>query len=382
MITYVNQKNLIEALNEVDCTKDSFHHFIRKSKVILLKLSNVDFREATILKQTFLSTGGDVAVNKGVLDHSKQNSTVLLMGTKKTYSVALESLEKQCIFNLPHICESLGIFLKKLIEKESNPTPLFMGILNVTPDSFSDGGTLLSVSDILYKTEKMIKDGANIIDIGGESTRPGALPVPLKKELARVLPAIKEIKKHFPSIRISIDTQKPLVAKTCIEEGASIVNCVKVIPEMLDVVSLSKTTEIIAMHMNGTPLTMQGKTNYASIISEIHSYFKNILVQAHSRKIQNNRIILDPGIGFAKTPEQNLKIFKELSSFFDLNCKILIGHSRKSFFQHMLGIDLEDRDIPTSALSVFLWKQGVDILRVHNVKATRLAILTSQLMYK
>ena len=128
--------------------------------------------------------------------------------------------------------------------------------------------------------------------------------------------------------------------------------------------------------------TMQKNTTYSSIISEIHHYFEDLLFQAESNLISRNRIVLDPGIGFAKNAEQNLKILREVSSFFDLDCKILIGHSRKSFFQHTLGIPLEDRDIPTSALSVFLWKQGVDILRIHNVKSTRLALLTSQLMYE
>ena len=380
MITLIRSKDFNSSLEEIGCTKTSYPLFIQKSKILLIKITDIDFKEATILKQSFLSAGGDVALHKNVLDHSIKKSSVLLMGTQKTYKVALQSLSQQPYFNIPKICSSISNFLSIIRIKEQNPFPKLMGILNITPDSFSDGGQLNSIQKILQKTENLIKDGADILDIGGESTRPGADSVSQKKEMARVLPVIKQIKKEFPSIPLSIDTQKSSIAKICIEEGVSMVNCVKVSNDMFDIIAHYPNIKFVVMHMRGNPITMQNKTLYTSIVKNIHEYFEDILKQASSMSISFERIILDPGIGFAKTPLQNLKIMREISSLFDLNCKILVGHSRKSFFKHTMNIELEDRDIPTAVLSSFLWKQGVDILRVHNVKATKIAITASNIM--
>jgi dihydropteroate synthase len=257
-----------------------------------------------------------------------------------------------------------------------------MGILNVTPDSFSDGGRLNSEQDILNQAETMVKDGADILDIGGESTRPFAEAVAVDEEINRVIPAITAIRKHFTT-PISIDTTKAEVARQALEAGADIINDISAFhhdSEIIDV-ALKFDAPVIIMHMQGTPRTMQVNPSYDDVIGEIRTYLAERLKWAERKGLSRKKIIVDPGIGFGKTIGHNLTILKNLSEFSSLGCPILVGHSRKAFIGALLDIkDPSSRDNATSVLSALCVQSGVSILRVHDVGKTVQAVQLTEAM--
>ena len=243
-----------------------------------------------------------------------------------------------------------------------------MGILNVTPDSFSDGGYFLRPSDALKHAENLIRDGADIIDIGGESSRPGSSPVTIAEELKRVTPVINLIKKNFPDTLISIDTYKSEVASEAINFGADLVNDItglKGCDKMASLISKTKVP-IVIMHMRGKPKNMQDNTHYTDLISEIF-FFKSQVDLAKSYGIRDDKIILDPGIGL-KSLDQNFIILKNINKFCHLGYPILIGTSRKSFLTKTLKTNSNDVIEGTIASSLFCILNGASILRVHDVK--------------
>jgi len=247
-----------------------------------------------------------------------------------------------------------------------------MGILNVTPDSFSDGGRLVTEKDLLKQVESMVNQGADILDIGGESTRPYAEAVEEKEELRRVLPAISAIRKYFTT-PISIDTAKAEVARQALEAGANIINDITAFqsdPDMIQV-ALKHDVPVIIMHMQGTPRTMQVNPSYDDVIGDIKSMLAARIDWAEDQGFSRKKIIIDPGIGFGKTVGHNLTILKHLSEFSALNCPILVGHSRKAFIGALLDIkDPSARDDATSVLSALCVQNGASILRVHDVAKT------------
>nr|MBF0220989.1 dihydropteroate synthase [Desulfobulbaceae bacterium] len=254
-----------------------------------------------------------------------------------------------------------------------------MGILNVTPDSFSDGGQFVEKRSILSHVQEMIGDGADIIDVGGESTRPFANPVSEEEELSRVIPAIQAIRKHS-SIPISIDTTKSTVAAQALEAGADIINDISALrfdPRMADIANTFKAPVII-MHMQGKPSDMQISPHYDSIIEETLSFFKERIDWLENQGISKDRIVIDPGIGFGKTLAHNLLILNRVNDYSIFGCPVLIGHSRKSFIGKILEDDSADRDSPTAILSGILAAKHVSILRVHDVKKTHEALKISQ----
>ncbi len=251
-----------------------------------------------------------------------------------------------------------------------------MGILNVTPDSFSDGGNFTSHEAVTRQVEQMIADGADIIDVGGESTRPFAEPVPAKEELARVLPAIEAIGKISSTIPISIDTTKASVARAALAAGATMVNDISALRydlEMIEVVRAS-VDPVIIMHMQGTPGDMQLKPQYEDVVAEICDFFIMRTEWMVSRGVDKSRIIVDPGIGFGKTLEHNLTILRNIKAVKQLGYPVLIGHSRKSFFDTLLQLPVQERDCPTAIVSALCTQQGADILRVHDVAKTAAAV--------
>lgn len=251
--------------------------------------------------------------------------------------------------------------------------PLIMGILNITPDSFSgDGLYKYSSSIILKKAMQMQDDGADIIDIGGESSRPYALPVSLKEELKRTIPIIKKLSKKL-SIPISIDTYKPETAKQALDNGASIVNDITALGAGLEMAKIIKqfNAAVILMHMQGRPQNMQKNPKYKSIISDITSYLKKSIDFAVNNGISRKKIIIDPGIGFGKTADDNLKIINNLNLFSSLKQPIMVGISRKSFIGKILNLEVQDRLIGTIAAQCIAILKGANILRVHDVKKTK-----------
>jgi len=255
--------------------------------------------------------------------------------------------------------------------------PLLMGILNVTPDSFSDGGQFQLVETAVARALQMEADGAAIIDIGGESTRPGAEPVALDEELRRTIPVIRELVTRV-RIPISIDTTKAEVARQALDAGAEIVNDISGLtfdPDMLEVCRLHDAG-ICLMHIQGTPQTMQQNPTYSDVVKEVTEFLQQQVDRCLMAGILPERMIVDPGIGFGKTSEHNLQLLKSVARLQqDLQRPVLIGHSRKRFLSKILGRSVEERESGTIGVSIALAEQGVDILRIHDVRSVHDAIV-------
>ena len=246
-------------------------------------------------------------------------------------------------------------------------TPAIMGILNITPDSFYDGGQITGIDSALRLAESMLKEGALILDIGGQSTRPGAKSINSTEEWKRIGPSLISINKHFPDSIISIDTFHSDVAKNAVEEGASIINDISAgdyDKGMLPYVLQSQIPYLI-MHMKGHPENMQENPQYENVVTEVLNYFINKV--SHLKKIGLNDIIIDPGFGFGKTLENNYSLLKNLSLFQILDCPILAGISRKSMITKTLAITPSDALNGTTALNTIALLNGASILRVHDV---------------
>ena len=257
-----------------------------------------------------------------------------------------------------------------------------MGILNVTPDSFSDGGQFTEKQAVVEQAKKMLANGVDIIDIGGESTRPFAEPVAEQEELARVIPAIQAVRELSADIPISIDTTKARVAAAALEQGATIINDISALRQDAEMVKVVRACEapVIIMHRQGTPENMQVAPAYDNVVAEICAFFQERTSWMQSQGIAPERIILDPGIGFGKTLEHNLAILRNVAAFKQLGFPVLIGHSRKSFFEKLLGTPVEERDSPTAVVSALCAQQGADILRVHDVGQTVVAVRLTEVL--
>lgn len=252
-----------------------------------------------------------------------------------------------------------------------------MGILNITPDSFSDGGDYATHTDGLQHADALIAAGADILDIGGESTRPFAEPVSEEKELDRVIPVIEGIRKMHSSIPISIDTTKAKVAREAIKAGANILNDISALRQDPQMITVVQETDIpvIIMHMQGTPQNMQVNPEYSDVLNDIISFFTERLSWATKQNVDHNRFILDPGIGFGKKLEHNLTILQRLNELKKFDLPVLLGHSRKRFIGDIAGIAKEkERDLATAIVTSFCSNKEVSIFRVHNVEATKQAL--------
>lgn len=259
------------------------------------------------------------------------------------------------------------------------PSPQVMGILNVTPDSFSDGGRFTTPQAIHQRIEELMQAGADFIDVGGESSRPFAAPVSAREELSRVIPAIKAIRERY-SVPISIDTTKSEVARAALDAGAHIINDISAFrfdPLMVTVAKRYRAP-IIIMHMQGTPGDMQVAPHYHNIIEETIAFLRERINWLEANGIDRSQITIDPGLGFGKTVAHNLTILKHIEAYQVLGCPILVGHSRKSFIGKILGDEARDRDLATAVLSGFLAAKNVAVLRVHDVAATAQAIRLTQ----
>jgi dihydropteroate synthase len=249
---------------------------------------------------------------------------------------------------------------------------LLMGVVNVTPDSFSDGGRFFEQDAALTQAMELIEAGADILDIGGESTRPYAEPVPVDVELQRVLPLIEGVRR-FSDIPISIDTVKAEVARQAIAAGVDIVNDVTSLQADAEMVKLVAATgvPVILMHMQGSPETMQVDPHYGSLFSEIIAFLENRIQFATENGVKREQVVVDPGIGFGKTIAHNLMLVRELERFQALNRPILLGASRKRFIGAILNRPVEDREVGTAVIHSFAIAAGVHLLRVHDVALHR-----------
>ena len=243
-----------------------------------------------------------------------------------------------------------------------------MGVLNVTPDSFSDGGDWLNPDRAVRRARAMVREGAHLIDVGGESTRPGARPVSADEEIRRVIPVIERLARE--NILVSIDTSKARVAEAAFRAGAKILNDITALrgdPGMARAAARAGVA-VILMHMKGSPRTMQRNPEYGDVVNEIMTFFREILRNAWRAGISRDKIILDPGIGFGKSPEHNLEILRRLDEFRSLGRPLAIGTSRKSFIGRALGRRVDDRASGTAATVAAAILRGVGVVRVHDVR--------------
>jgi len=346
-----------------------------------VKLSGLLCRQANILKQEMLALGGDAAVARGTVACSIDHTDVILIGTEKQLQTLCGKLAPQP-FQLP----TLAGELKRVLQLATQPPrfwrtsqrdlsldrPLIMGILNVTPDSFSDGGHYRDPARAVERALEMVAEGVDIIDIGGESTRPGAATVSAEDELQRVLPVISALSGRI-SLPISVDTWKSTVAQAAMQAGAEIINDISGLtfdPQMVGVAARSGAG-VVLMHTRGAPQTMQQDTDYSDLMGEIISSLRQSLAMAGQAGIEQERVALDPGIGFAKTAAHNLEILRRLSEFSSIGLPLLVGSSRKSFIGRTLKRETDQRVFGTAATVALAVQGGAHILRVHDVREMR-----------
>lgn len=252
-----------------------------------------------------------------------------------------------------------------------HPKPLrVMGIVNVTPDSFSDGGEYNRLNDAIDHIAQLIKDGADIVDIGGESTRPGAYSVAEQEELDRVVPLVRAVKQRF-DVSISVDTTKPKVMAESIEAGANIINDVNALREEGALKTLAMTNaEVCLMHMQGEPRSMQHNPNYDDVVCDVKAFLQERVTACEKAGIGRERIWLDPGFGFGKSQRHNYHLLQRLQAFHELQLPLLVGMSRKSMIGHVTGREVKDRLAGSLAAATIAAMKGARIIRVHDVKET------------
>ncbi len=341
----------------------------------IIKIEKIDSRAANIMKQSMLSAGGDVAISRNAL-LGKQKTDVLIMGTIKQYESFTSKLKMQP-FGLKNIAdeieERLTVFERKKYQvlkcgKYSlgiGKKTYIMGILNVTPDSFSGDG-ITNIENAVEKAKKMVEEGADIIDVGGESTRPFSKTVSEKEEWRRVGPVLKKLIDEV-DVPVSIDSYKPNIVKKALDIGAGIINDISGLrnKEMVKIAA-KYDVPVIIMHMKGTPRNMQKKTEYEDVVGEIFSFFEKRIEYAEKNGV--DKIIIDPGIGFGKNLEHNLEIIRRLKEFKSLGKPLLVGPSRKSFIGQILALPAGERLEGTLASVALCINNGADIIRVHDVK--------------
>ena len=355
---------------------------VPKMRTLCIGLSQLECRQANILKQEMLSVGGDAAVARGTVACSIRSTDCVLIGTVKQFNRFTLKLKPQP-FGLSVLAEELDSFLKRAVLaptewKTSRRTlslqrPLIMGILNLTPDSFSDGGRCFDPGVAFEKALQMEAEGADIIDIGGESTRPGAEPVSSAEELSRVIPVVERLAGTL-KCAISVDTWKSTVASRALVAGAEIINDISGFnfdSEMAGVAAASGAG-VVLMHTRGTPDNMQQNTAYEDMMTEITACLRASIVRAHEAGVSDKCIAIDPGIGFGKNTAGNLELIRRLPELSGFGLPILTGPSRKSFIGTVLGREqTDDRLFGTAAVVALSVANGASILRVHDVRAMR-----------
>ena len=329
------------------------------------KIFDLNCAQANILKQTALTVGADCGTHREVITGKIEKSCVILGGSISQLQKIGQKLQFQP-FGLKHLGEKLQSINKLKYPKRTQ----IMGVLNITTNSFSDGGDFLDFENAKKHLNQLIIDGADIIDIGAESTKPYSKPISSEEQLKRLVPILEYIKLKKIKTPISIDTRNAEVAQKCIDFGVSIINDVSGFDfdkKMADVITNNPQIKIILQHSQGTPETMQDAPHYENLMDEIFINLKKKIDFALSKGIKKENIIIDPGIGFGKTKAHNMEILKRWQELKTFGCPILIGLSRKSLLG-MPEATNEEKDIYTLALDSVLITQKIDYIRVHNVK--------------
>lgn len=383
-----NDTDIIQEMRKINAEDAGIRHMLPKARHYLLKLENVRRPIVHILKETFLSNGGEATVSKDMITAVSDHSDVLLSGTRKQFQRSLLALREQgfgCnklsteieaairhFDSIPNVPNSQSIenpLLSALFDQIGTRT-LVMGILNITPDSFSDGGLFVDHNAAVLHARVMVENGADIIDIGGESTRPGSESVSAKEEIDRVIPVIQEITSSL-NVPISIDTTKAEVARAALDSGALIINDISAAtfdPDMRILIAERRCPAIL-MHIKGTPKDMQAQPIYNDLMSEVCAFLRERIEAVVDAGVDERMLLVDPGIGFGKTVDQNLELLQRLRELKSIGRPIVVGTSRKSTIGKVLGgLPVEERLEGTSATVAISIANGADIVRVHDVK--------------
>ena len=328
-----------------------------------IKIFDLTPAQANILKQTALSVGADCATHRETITAKVEKTDCILGGSLSQIEKIAGKLACQ-----PFGLKKLGEMLLQMHEKDLDGCKI-VGILNLTTNSFSDGGEFYEFDKAIEHLNEMINDGADVVDIGAESTKPYSEPVSAAEQLAKLVPLLEYIKENDIKIPVSIDTRSSAVARKCLELGADIINDVSGFDydEKMPEVIAEFNAKVIIQHSKGTPQNMQDKPVYSNLMDEIYLGLKNKIDIALSKGIKRENIIIDPGIGFGKTREDNFEILRRIEELYSLDCPVMLGISRKSLL-NMPDEDNFTKDIFTLALNAVAVDKKVDFLRVHNVK--------------
>lgn len=369
-------------LTKVEVSSQGVENMVPKAFSLPIRLTGVELGAANIIKQEMLTVGGDAALARGIVEGVRKETDIILLGTVDKIRKLLRKLSHYTTFGIPGIREDIAKLLSiytsgfsynlncrgKIIALER---PKLMGILNVTPDSFSDGGDYSKTEDAVKAALKMTEQGAEIIDIGGESSRPSANPVDAETELRRVIPVIEKLKESHPRIIVSVDTCKAKVAERALEAGADLINDISALrfdPEMAEVLGRYPEVPVVLMHIQGTPENMQLNPVYDDVVDEILEFLHERILFCNRAGIGKERIIVDPGIGFGKNFEHNSEIFQRLIEFHALGVPVMIGASRKSFISKIYRSEPKQRLSGSLAATALAFYSKVNVIRVHDVE--------------
>lgn len=376
-----------DAIRATGADPYSVAHMAAKLYMRCLRVDGVDNRAAAILKQEMLSLGAEAAVSRAVGGFVKGRSSVLLAGTRRQLELLCAKLQVQ-----PFGLKELATQLRDLLETDEQTipdircggnvlklgrAPRVMGIVNATPDSFADGGKYAAVDAAVAHGCKLAEEGAAIIDVGGESTRPGARPVTEAEECRRVVPVIRALSRRLKH-PVSVDTMKPGVARAALDAGAVIINDIAGLGQpggAMAKLAASYSAAVVLMHMKGTPRTMQKNPAYTDVVAEIIRFFEERMAAAAAHGCGPDQILLDPGIGFGKSAEHNAEILRRFAELRSLGRPMVVGLSRKSFIGAFSGAQNPADRLPGSiAANVLACSAGAQIVRVHDVKETVQAV--------
>lgn len=384
-VRVIEISNLEQSLKELLKIGIGYNSSLKMSEYYdfkVVKISYIDVREINIIRAEALKNGMSAVVSDEILLLNAAKGELLLGGTAFQYEMLIRALGNSLLN-----CSEIALKIKKIVynygidnfEREIKgkifnfgEKSFVMGILNITEDSFSDGGKYINADKAIERALKMVEDGADILDIGAESTRPGAIPVSEEEELERIVPIVEKLSK-LVKVPISIDTYKSEVAKYSLRAGADIINDItglKGESTMAEVVS-DNDAYVIIMHMQGTPQTMQSNPEYQDVVSDICLDLKESFSIAEIAGIKKEKVIIDPGIGYGKSTNHNLEIIKRVGEFKIFGAPILIGASRKSMIGNVLNLPVNERVEGSLAVAAASVMNGASIIRVHDVKETK-----------
>lgn len=376
--------DVAQALARTESDPEGVAIMAGKGLTYLVDVDRVPLKAGLLLKQEMLALGADAAHHRDVAALTREASRTVLVGTWAQYQRLFPKLRRQP-FRLKALADTVEAALRAATRRSPRTLrlahgqslrlgggrPRVMGVVNVTPDSFSDGGRFATLESAVAHGRSLVAEGADLLDIGGESTRPGATPVPRREELRRVLPVIKALAEEV-EVPISIDTRDPQVAQAAVKAGASLVNDVTGLsdPRMRRVVARAGAGAMV-MHMRGTPGTMQKDTIYEDLRAEVFSALDDATRRAREAGVGEDQLVVDPGLGFGKSSEGSLELLGHLSEFRSLGYPVAVGASRKSFLGVALGGASVDQRLEASlAAAVLAAQEGADIIRVHDVGPT------------